>query len=140
MGEPGTLMVIALRQERAVSIAIVLIHDGRDILAAGDDRARRGTDRESRTEPSVEVTTAECLLERGKGGLARAVARGNVRYLERVVHGRDNLRDVRVLRDDQVEPTGDEVNARVDRGRGFDDLVDARVGAADDDHHPVGRV
>lgn len=34
----------------------------------------------------------------------------------------------------------DEVNARIDRGRGFDDFVDTGMGAANHDHESFGGV
>jgi len=37
-----------------------------------------------------------------------------------------------------MEPAGDEVDVLVDRGGGFDDLVNSRMRAADDDDHALG--
>src|SRR5438552_18531480 len=39
-----------------------------------------------------------------------------------------------------METAGDEIDARIDRRRSFDDLVDARVRAADDYDHAVRRI
>jgi hypothetical protein len=39
-----------------------------------------------------------------------------------------------------VEAARDEVDARIDRGHRLDDVVDARMRAADHEHHAVGRI
>ncbi len=91
-------------------------------------------------QSGVEVAISEYLLERSKCGLAGAVARRNVCHLVGVAQGGNNLLDLVVLGHYQVEPADDEVDSWVDRGRGCDDLVDARMRAAHHDNHAVGRV
>ena len=89
------------------------------------------------TQPSVEVTIPECLLECREGGLAGAMARGNVLYFKCVAQDWDDFLDVRVARHYEVKTTGNEVNAGIDGcGRG-DDLFDPGVRAAYHDHHAV---
>src|SRR3989442_6144669 len=82
--QQALFVVITLRQERAVALEIVLIHGSGRVLTGFGNGARRGAEREARTQPGVEVVIAECLLERSKRRLAGAVARRDVRHFEAV--------------------------------------------------------
>ena len=138
--QQAAFVVITLRQERAVALEIVLIHGGGRALTGSGNGARLGAEREARTQPGVEVMIAERLLERGKRGLASAVARRDVRHFEGVAQGSNDLLDLFVLGYHEMEPAGDKMDARIDLRRGFHDLIDARMRAAHHHHHALGRV
>src|SRR2546426_7028132 len=125
--QQAVFVVITLRQERAVALKIVLVHGSGRVLSGSGNGARRGAEREARTQSGVEIAISECLLERSKRGLAGAMARRDVRYFEGVAQCGNDLLDLLVLGHHEVEPAGDKMDARIDLRRGFHDLVDARV-------------
>src|SRR5437879_8075226 len=88
----------------------------------------------------MKITITKCLLECREGRLASAVARCHEGHFEGIAQSRDDLLDFLVVGYHQMETAGDEVESWVDRGRGCDDLVDARMRAAYNDHYAVGRV
>src|SRR2546426_7696125 len=91
------LVVIALRQQRAVAPEIVLIHDGGRLLTCSRDGARRGAERQGRAQPGIEITVTKFLLERREGRLAGAVTGRDVSHLELVAQSHDDVLDVRIL-------------------------------------------
>lgn len=59
VGQQAVFVVITLRQERAVALEIVPIHGSGRVLTGSGNGARRGVEREARTQPGVEITIAE---------------------------------------------------------------------------------
>src|SRR5260370_41919489 len=92
-----------------------------DVLVLG------GIRREAGTQPGVEITIAERLLERCESGLASAVAGCHELHSKRVMQGHNNFLDVRIVCHCEVKSARDHVDAGVDRAGFFDDLVDARM-------------
>ena len=68
------------------------------------------------------------------------MARCNVLHFKRVVQGGDDFLDVRITGYYKVNPTGNDVDARVDGGRRGNDVVDAWVRKADYDRHAFRRI
>src|SRR5689334_5265069 len=81
-------------------------------------------DLKPRAESSVKMPIAERPLQRGKGGLAGAVARRDVLHFKGVAQGRNDFLYVRITRHNEVKPAGNDVDARVDGGRRGNGLVD----------------
>ena len=65
------------------------------------------------------------------------MTRCDVLYFKRVVQGCDDFLDVRITRNYEVKPTGNDVDVRVDGGRRGNDLVKTRVRTADYDDHTL---
>ena len=82
---------------------------------------------------------AEGSLQRREGGLAGAVAGGDVLDFESIMQRGYDLLDVRVASHDEVKATSDEADARVDRAGRLDDSVDTGMRTANHNDHALGR-
>ena len=80
------------------------------------------------------------FLERTERRFAGTVARGNVFHFEGVMQRGDSLLDILVVRNNQMESARDEMNTRIDRGRGLHNPVDAEMRAANDEHDTFRRI
>ena len=92
-----------------------------------------------RAKPRVDVAGAEGARERVKGRLARAMARRDQVEPPGVVKRGRDPRDLRVGRRHEVEAAEDLVHVIAVRPGGLEDGLDARMGAADEHHQPLGR-
>ena len=68
---------------------------------------------------------AESLFKRCERWLSGAVTGGNVFDFEPMMQCRDNPLDVRIGRYSEMKAASDEVNPRINRSCGFNDLVNA---------------
>src|SRR6478672_10647682 len=123
-------MVMTVRPQPAVTLEIVLALHGCSFLLGLGNRLRCGAQRERCPQPGIEITIAERLLERREGRLTGAVAGCDVLHFVCVAKATDDLFDVRILRHHQMKPPSNEMDAWVDRGCRFHNLVDTRMRAA----------
>src|ERR1700754_976764 len=109
-------------------------------FAAAPVSVRTGSQRQSRANTRIDIPVAERVLQCRERWLAATVARGDVLHLEGVFDRRNSLRNSVIRRHDEVEAAGDHANLRIDGGRRFEDLLDPRMGAADDEYNAIRRV
>jgi hypothetical protein len=91
-------------------------------------------------ESRVKIPIAERRLQRRKRGLAGAVARRDVLHFIGVMQGRDDFLYVRIARHNQVEPSSNDVDARIDGRRRGNDLVEPWMGTSHHDRHALRRI